>query len=102
LRYSNARTERAGQLLGAFSYRHVLARGFALVRDVEGRPLRSVAAVAPGHRIDIEFSDGRVGAIAEKIKGEVAASAIPAPLLNPVRKSRRGGGNDPGQGNLFD
>jgi exodeoxyribonuclease VII large subunit len=102
LRYSNARTERAGQLLSAFSYRHVLARGFALVRDVEGRPLRSVGAVAPGHRIDIEFSDGRVGAIAEKIKGAVAASAIPAPLLNPVRKSRRGGGGDPGQGNLFD
>ena len=45
----------AGQLLTAFSYRGVLARGFALVRDGEGHPLRSAAAVsrpnAARHRI---------------------------------------------------
>ena len=34
-----ARCERAGQLLAAFSYRGVLARGFALVRDAGGQPL---------------------------------------------------------------
>src|SRR5271163_2476724 len=34
-----ARAERSAQLLAAFSYRGVLARGFALVRDADGRSL---------------------------------------------------------------
>ena len=50
-----ARLERAGQLLAALSYHGVLARGFALVRAEDGRPLRAAAAVSPGtaarHRI---------------------------------------------------
>jgi hypothetical protein len=40
-----ARLERAGQLLAALSYHGVLARGFALVRAEDGRPLRAAAAV---------------------------------------------------------
>src|SRR3984885_2296731 len=57
-----ARTERGAQLLAAFSYRGVLARGFALVRDAAGRPLHTAGEVAAGMAIDIEFADGRVGA----------------------------------------
>jgi exodeoxyribonuclease VII large subunit len=79
----------AGQLLTAFSYRGVLARGFALVRDGEGRPLRSAAAVSPGLRLDIEFSDGRVGAVAE------GGASSPAPAKP---RTRKGGA---GQGSLF-
>jgi exodeoxyribonuclease VII large subunit len=84
----------AGQLLAAFSYRGVLARGFALVRDGEGHPLRSAAAVASRMRLDIEFSDGRVGAVAD---GETAAArAAPA-----KPKPRGGGDKSGGQGSLF-
>ncbi len=82
----------AAQLLAAFSYRGVLARGFALVRDGEGRPLRSAAAVSPGSRMDIEFSDGRVGAVADGTSGAAPSSAAAKP------RSRKGG---PGQGSLF-
>src|ERR1022692_542043 len=39
------RVRNAEQLLKAFSYQGVLARGFTLVRDGEGHPLRSAAAV---------------------------------------------------------
>ncbi len=63
-----ARCERDAQLLAAFSYRGVLARGFALVRDRGGRPLRTAAAVSTGMQMDIEFSDGRVGARAEVVQ----------------------------------
>jgi len=80
----------AAQLLAAFSYRGVLARGFALVRDGEGHPLRSAKAVSPGLRMDIEFADGRVGAVAEGTSGAAPAPAKP--------RSRKGG---PGQGSLF-
>ncbi len=89
------RLDRAGQLLEALSYHGVLARGFALVRGPEGRPLRSAAVVAPAMRLDIEFSDGRVGAVADGTRS-VAAAPAAAP-----RPRRRRFFSDPGQGNLF-
>jgi exodeoxyribonuclease VII large subunit len=89
-----ARLDAAGQLLAAFSYRGVLARGFALMRDGDGRPLRSAAAVTTGMVLDIELADGHVGAIAGDKRG-----ITPAPA--PIRHRRRSGGSDEGQGSLF-
>jgi exodeoxyribonuclease VII large subunit len=89
-----ARAERGGQLLAAFSYRGVLARGFALVRDELARPLRSAASITSGMPLEIEFADGRVGAHADR-------GATPSkPINEPVKpRPRRGGGTD--QGDLF-
>jgi exodeoxyribonuclease VII large subunit len=87
------RAERAGQLLTAFSYRGVLERGFALVRGLDGTPLRRAAAVQAGQGLDIEFADGRARATAE------GAPAL-APAVPPrPRRRRRSGGE--GQGSLF-
>jgi len=86
-----ARCERDAQLLAAFSYRGVLARGFALIRDAAGQPLHSAAVVTAGMPIEIEFSDGRVGARADGEPSADTPSAKPRP--------KRGGG--PGQGDLF-
>jgi exodeoxyribonuclease VII large subunit len=74
----------------------VLARGFALVRDGEGHPLRSAAAVTGRMRLDIEFSDGRVGAIADS-----EGAPPPAPKAKPAPKPR-GGSGPGGQGSLFE
>jgi exodeoxyribonuclease VII large subunit len=60
-----ARVSHSGQLLTALSYRSVLARGFALVRDDAGHPLHAAAQVGPGARMSIEFADGHVGATAD-------------------------------------
>jgi exodeoxyribonuclease VII large subunit len=87
-----AMLDRAGQLLNALSYHGVLARGFALVRGPGGTPVRQAAAVTAGQRLDIEFSDGRVAAIADAPR-----PAAPPPPPRP----RRRGTSDPGQGNLF-
>jgi exodeoxyribonuclease VII large subunit len=87
------RVERAGQLLGALSYHGVLARGFALVRDQEGKTVRAAAAVSPGMRLDLEFTDGRVPAIAEG-GGAKASPATPAKPKKPASGSG-------GQGSLF-
>jgi exodeoxyribonuclease VII large subunit len=91
-----SRLERAGQLLAAFSYRGVLSRGFALVRDASDRPLRTAASVQPGMKLGIEFSDGRVGASAE--------GSTPIPVSPPftMRQRKRSSGGNPGQGNLFE
>ena len=80
----------AGQLLAAYSYHGVLARGFALVRDGEGHPLRSAAAVTGRMRLDIEFSDGRVGATADG-KGAPAPKPKPAPNRDRAAGKARAG-----------
>jgi exodeoxyribonuclease VII large subunit len=85
-----ARAVHAGQLLAAFSYHGVLARGFALVRDPQGRPLRAAAGIDPGLALDIEFADGHVSAIATEPRAPASDAAKP-------RRSRGG----EGQGNLF-
>jgi exodeoxyribonuclease VII large subunit len=90
----DARVGQSDKLLAALSYRSVLARGFALVRDRERRPLRSATEVSPGLPLDIEFADGRVAA-----RAEGAPTTFPPPR---VPRSRKRGGSDPGQGNLFD
>jgi exodeoxyribonuclease VII large subunit len=90
-----ARAERDGQLLAAFSYRGVLARGFALVRDAAGTPLHTAAAVGSGTPIEIEFADGSVGA---RVEG--ARAARYRTTAEPARKPRpRRDSSD--QGNLF-
>ena len=91
--YLQRRSDRvlaAGQLLVAFSYRGVMARGFALVRDGDGSPLRSVTAVTGHMRLDIEFSDGHVGAVADG----VTPKTVPP-------KPRTRGSSGSGQGTLL-
>ncbi len=51
-----------GHLLQSLSYRSVLGRGYAVVRDESGRAMRSTGQFADGRMIDIEVADGHVGA----------------------------------------
>jgi exodeoxyribonuclease VII large subunit len=93
LAHKAADLDRASQLLDAFSYRGVLARGFALVRDTARRPVRTATAVRPGLALEIEFAGGRVGARAE---------GATTPLTPPrIGRPRKRGEPDPNQGNLF-
>ncbi|HEY4847062.1 MAG TPA: exodeoxyribonuclease VII large subunit [Methylocella sp.] len=52
------------KLLFSLGYPQVLARGFALVRDKDRKPLRRAAEVADGAHLDIQFADGHKTAIA--------------------------------------
>jgi exodeoxyribonuclease VII large subunit len=85
----------AWQLLGAMSYRGVLSRGFALVRDESERPLRRAAEVRQAQRLEIEFADGKIGAVAG---GRIGPPLTP-PALLPRRRARPD--KDEGQGSLF-
>ena len=85
----------AWQLLGAMSYRGVLSRGFALVRDEEQRPLWRASEVKPAQRLEIEFADGKIGAVAG---GRVGPPLTP-PALLPRRRAKAD--KDEGQGTLF-
>jgi exodeoxyribonuclease VII large subunit len=92
-----AQLEHAHELLRAFSYQSVLSRGFALVRDDAGRPLRAAAAVSTGMRLDIEFADGHVGAVAEGAR--TVSGIAPIAPTKPAKPRKPGGGS--GQGSLF-
>jgi exodeoxyribonuclease VII large subunit len=91
IRRRRDRLDGAAKLLGALSYQGVLARGFALVRDGAGRPVRAAAAVTPGMVLAIEFADG-----------QVAATAGGAPPPRPIRAEPKPGRKPgEGQGSLF-
>ena len=66
------------------SYRGVLSRGFALVRDEEQRPLRRASEVRQAQRLEIEFADGKIGAIAG---GRIGPPLMP-PALLPRRRAK--------------
>ncbi len=68
---------------GAVSYRGVLARGFALVRDEADRALRRAADVSEGQRLTIEFADGAVPAVAGR-------GSTPEPRASRPPRRRRG------------
>ncbi len=81
---------RSDRLLGTLSYKSVLARGFAVVRDASGTPLTKSAEISGGQAMRIEFADGEVGAIAAGVSA-----------AQPKVKPRRGEGPDGSQGSLL-
>ena len=48
------------KLLASLSYKSVLHRGFALVRDAKDVPVHAAAGVKPGQGLTIEFADGKL------------------------------------------
>jgi exodeoxyribonuclease VII large subunit len=72
-----ARVAHSGQLLAALSYRSVLTRGFALVRDEQGVAVHAAAAVRSGAHLSIEFADGRVGATTDADRPAATLAAKP-------------------------
>lgn len=71
-----ARLEANMQLLKALSHAGVLERGFALVRDAAGNPVRSAAGAPPGAALTVEFADDKV---AVTVDGGATAKAVHAP-----------------------
>ena len=98
-----ARVANTGQLLGALSYRSVLARGFALVRDDQGHALHAAAGIGPGARLTLEFADGRVAATADSDR--TAAASPRPPSEKPPSEARlaapKRAAKPVGQGSLF-
>ncbi|WP_315784478.1 MULTISPECIES: exodeoxyribonuclease VII large subunit [unclassified Bradyrhizobium] len=98
----SARVDHAGQLLTALSYRSVLARGFALVRDEAGHPLHQAASIGPNAALLIEFADGVVAATAGAERpAPSAAPAAPKPAREGKPASSKRTPDPADQGSLF-
>ena len=96
----DARVTHSGQLLAALSYRSVLARGFALVRDEHGLAVHAAAGIGPGARLDLEFADGRVGATADADRPVATGPAKPV-ASEPKTATPKRVAKPVGQGSLF-
>jgi exodeoxyribonuclease VII large subunit len=90
-----------GKLLDTLSYQSVLQRGFALVRDSEGRTVRAAASVHPGDRLDVELHDGRIEATAQSIRTASGTEQPPVPAAPQPGVRRPRGRSGGGQGSLF-
>jgi exodeoxyribonuclease VII large subunit len=77
------RLDATAKLLASYSYRGVLARGFALVLDDEGHPVRAVAQAAAGAGLTVRVADGDF---------DVTVGKGPAPA---PRKPARSAGPEP-------
>jgi exodeoxyribonuclease VII large subunit len=55
----------SGKLLESYSYRSVLDRGFAVLRDDQGQPVQSAQSVEPGAVLAVELKDGTVAVRAD-------------------------------------
>jgi exodeoxyribonuclease VII large subunit len=58
----SARLQQAGKLLDTLSYKSVLARGYAVIKDADGNLVRDKSSLNPGDMIAIELTDGAIGA----------------------------------------
>ncbi len=94
LRDRRARLGQAGALLESMSYQRVLERGFALVGDASGRPLRYIGAVAVGMGVNVRFHDGDADATVTRVSGGGAPPARKKKTAKPPP-------DDDGQGSLL-
>ena len=90
-----ARLSGLAQLLSSLGYRAVLARGYALVRDESGRPVRRADSILPGTRLEVELADGIVAVEAlEEGEPSRAPRSRPAKQVGKAQATGR-------QGSLF-
>tara|TARA_R110002096_G_scaffold75732_12_gene178876 strand:+ start:7514 stop:9112 length:1599 start_codon:yes stop_codon:yes gene_type:complete len=80
------------QLLRLVSYQSVLQRGFALVRDEAGQPIRAASQTTRHQRISLEFADARIAAVVED---------GPVPEQKPKTKKTAAAKPPGNQGSLF-
>ncbi|MCP9849881.1 exodeoxyribonuclease VII large subunit [Cyanobium sp. Morenito 9A2] len=69
------------QLLEALSPQRLLGRGFCLIRDPNGRLVRSIDQLAPGLAIEAQLADGRADGL---ITAVAPAAVIPPPPRAPA------------------
>ncbi|MBI3701892.1 MAG: exodeoxyribonuclease VII large subunit [Afipia sp.] len=93
------RLQYVSQLLDALSYKGVLERGFALIRDADGKPLHRATNIFGGQHIDIELADGRIGAIADDSADSTAIKDSARSRASPKRAADVGAKKV--QGDLF-
>jgi exodeoxyribonuclease VII large subunit len=91
---AQSRLTSLSELLESYSFKRVLDRGYAVVRDSNGVPITSVTGATPGEVIGLEFSDGAAPAV---VTGD-AVGRVAAPKRSRRKASKPDAGR---QGSLL-
>ncbi len=89
-----ARLDQVTSVFDAVNHMATLRRGYALVRDDEGKPVFRASGLATGASIEIECSDGRV-------RGRIGDEPHPATEAKPQQRRQKAKPGPEDQGNLF-
>lgn len=92
------RLDSLGKLLESFSYKKVLERGYAVVRDQDGHPVTSAGAALPGAVLTVEFKDGETRV---RVDGDGAATPAPPQPPQPRKTAKTTSRGDGRQGSLL-
>jgi exodeoxyribonuclease VII large subunit len=102
---TRARSELTAQerILQSLSYKNVLKRGYAVVRDEDDRPVSLAAALSTGAAISIEFADGRIGAVTGDDASPPSSSTPPSGTAPSKKRATKPAepAAPPKQGSLF-
>ncbi|MBP2292459.1 exodeoxyribonuclease VII large subunit [Azospirillum rugosum] len=90
-----------GQLLESYSYKGVLARGFALVEAADGKPLTSAAQAVPGLSVSLVFADGKAAATVDGAPRVEPPKEAPKPRAEKPKAEPKKPTRAPVQGSLF-
>ena len=116
VREHRAQLSSVSKLLESLSYKSVLARGFAVVRDTSDRPHSDTTSIPEGAELTIELREGRFGATAHgsyDTSSEIAEQGPAAQhksvskdasvkdVLKPRRRSKSKATDHDDQGELF-
>jgi exodeoxyribonuclease VII large subunit len=85
------------RILQSLSYKNVLKRGYAVIRDEDNRTLTRAEAINIGMQVSLEFADGRVSAITTDDAGTTAPAETTAPKKKPAKPASK----PTDQGSLF-
>lgn len=86
------------RILQSLSYKNVLKRGYAVIRDEENRTLTRAEAISSGMFVSMEFADGRVSAVTTDETGAASPAEAAAPKKKPAKPASS---NPTDQGSLF-
>jgi len=85
---TKARYEQAHRLLGSLSYKSILERGYAVVRNAKDTPIASIEKIRSGDAFSVELKDGRISAVAAG--GDAKPIAPKKPAKKPDEPTSQG------------
>ncbi len=85
---TKARYDQANRLLGSLSYKSILDRGYAVIRNTKDIPVASAANIKSGEAFSVELKDGSISAVAAG--GGVKTQASKKTDKTPKKPSSQG------------
>jgi len=91
---TRSRVEQADRMLSSLSYKRVLERGYAVIRDAKENPVSSIESLKSGETLSAELKDGRISVVTAGLSTPEKSEKLQKPKPKPKMP-------DENQGDLF-